>query len=60
MAGCLLVKLQSTLRDGFADNGEGHIGIDGAGAVAQKQGGVHHFAYLATLHNKSGLDPLLH
>ena len=47
-------------RDKVVYDGEGHIRADGAGSVAEQQGGVHHLPYLATLHDDGCLNTLAH
>ena len=46
--------------DQMVYNGEGHIRTDGAGSVAEQQGSVHHFPYLAALNDDGGLYALAH
>ena len=57
---CLIVHLHIASLHQVVQYGESHIGVDGARAVSQQQGGMHHLAYLATLHHESGLHALLH
>ncbi len=44
--------------DQVVQHGKGHIGTDGAGTVTQKEGCMHHLAYLTTLHDEGGLYAL--
>ena len=39
-------------------NGESHVRTNGTCTIPQQQGGVHHFANLATLHDESRLHTL--
>ena len=55
-----IVHLYLALLHQVVQYGVGHVGADGAGAVAQQQGGVHHFADFAALHDEGCLHPLLH
>ena len=41
-------------------HGKRHIGTDGAGSVAQQQGGVHDLAYLTALDDKGSLHAFSH
>ena len=57
---CFVVHLHFALLHQVVQHGVGHVGADGTGTVAQQQGGVHHFANFAALHDKSCLYALLH
>ena len=55
-----IVHLYLALLHQVVQHGVSHVGADGTGTVAQQQGGVHHFANFAALHDKSCLYALLH
>ena len=42
------------------EHGERHVRVEGAGTVAQQQGGMHHFADFPALDNQRRLHTLLH
>ena len=42
------------------ENGKRHIRTDGAGTIAQQQGGMHHLTNFATLYNQGSLHTLTH
>ena len=56
----LVVQLHVAAAHQVVQHGKGHVGVDGAGAVAQQEGGVHHLADFAALHHEGGLHTLLH
>ena len=60
LLGRVIVHLHFAALHQVVEYGKGHVGIDGAGAVAQQQGSVHHFAYFAALDNECRLHTLLH
>ena len=49
LLGRLVVHLHLAVFHQVIEHGEGHVGVDGTGTVAQQQGGVHDFAYFAAL-----------
>ena len=58
--GRLVIHLHLAAPHEVVEHGKRHVGIDGTRAVAQEQGGVHHLAYFAALHDECGLHALLH
>ena len=59
LLGRFVIHLHIAFPHQFIQYGEGHVGIDGTGAISQQQGGVHHLANLAAFYNQCGLHAFL-
>jgi hypothetical protein len=60
LLGCCVVELYLLLLDLSVEDGECHVGVDGAGSEAEQQGCVHHLANLTALNDKGCLYALAH
>ena len=60
LLGGVVVELDLLLAHQVVEDGEGHVGADGAGTEAQQQGGVHHLTQLTCLNDQGGLHTFLH